>query len=387
MSDGFPDIPPGGCVNWTAFDVPTIWAMLAYEDGTLSVEQANAWNRTYDLLASHAKNLQALRDGLAERWPPERSEASAVFLEYLDELIGAVNPTSYASSSNAVVLSDLIDTLAAAKGELAPLHQQWQAGTGDPKLQAELNARAAKIMASTDVAVYQHGQRFVVPPEYEPPLGTVESTSPFSAGDTTVRPLRTMPTEGQPTALPSAARFAPGSPDSRDGGPALSWTANQPTPIGGPAEREPSPPVFADTPAGRVLSPGGVIGNLGGRPISSTPEADVIGDPRSNGGLKAPLGSRESAAINSQATEAEPTRNAHLNKSTQPGPKAAESRESWGGVGGMLGGGRAATRRNWTEGGDRYVDWPVSRGVVPVLLPPPDPQTHDPGPGVIGIDR
>jgi hypothetical protein len=35
---------------------------------------------------------------------------------------------------------------------------------------------------------------------------------------------------------------------------------------------------------------------------------------------------------------------------------------------------------------ESYVEWEVRKGVPPVIEPGPEPN-HDPGPGVIGIDR
>jgi hypothetical protein len=381
MSDGFPDIPPGGCVNWTAFDVPTIWAMLAYEDGTLSVEQANAWNRTYDLLASHAKNLQALRDGLAERWPPERSEASAVFLEYLDELIGAVNPTSYASSSNAVVLSDLIDTLAAAKGELAPLHQQWQAGTGDPKLQAELNARAAKIMASTDVAVYQHGQRFVVPPEYEPPAEAFYAASPITDGraDPSTTPTKAIGASSRQT-TPSQLRGIGSHPQmggdvSLAGGGAPAKTASPAT------SGAPRPPTFISTPSGRAMAPGGIIGTDPAR--ASYYRATPVEGTRQGGGARGTTSAADSSEIDSSRSRASTRGGSYPATSSEL--SSDESRGAPGLVGGI--GGRPRRREPIGDAGEAYFVWTSRKGVPAVLQAPEESNHHDPGPGVFGIDR
>jgi hypothetical protein len=46
--------------------------------------------------------------------------------------------------------------------------------------------------------------------------------------------------------------------------------------------------------------------------------------------------------------------------------------------------GTAGSRRRRQDGED---GWTVAAGVPGVLLPDPEPDEHDPGPGVIGIDR
>ncbi|MEN3304117.1 MAG: hypothetical protein V7603_319 [Micromonosporaceae bacterium] len=381
MSDGYPDIGPGGCGTWSSFDVPAIWSMLAYEDGVLSVEQATAWNRTYDLLASHAKNLQTLRDSLVERWPPEHNEASAVFLEYLDKLIGSVNPASYASSSNAVVLSDLVDTLAEAKGKVAPLHEQWEAaaasGTADPKLQGELNARAAEIMSSTDVAVYQHGQRFVVPPEYEPPTPQFESWTPFqvdptpssssgSAHYSAVRPL----SSGSGQVLRPRVKTPVGE------APILSNESRLPLPAAFQVH-PPVPPTFSDTPAGRVLAPGGIVGSLPRGDLAPRSKATT---PATRPGSRRAVGYSTSEAANRTAKNGSSV----AGMSTESGT-GANPRE--GSLGGLFGGAGSPRTQRRERQGEPYMDWPVPDGVPPVLESPPEPQRHEPGPGVIGIDR
>jgi hypothetical protein len=59
--------------------------------------------------------------------------------------------------------------------------------------------------------------------------------------------------------------------------------------------------------------------------------------------------------------------------------------------GAMLGGGLPAGRptdRRTRRTMPPDTEWPVRKGVPPVLEPPPEREiVHDPGPGVIGIDR
>jgi hypothetical protein len=383
VSDGFPDIGPGGCGTWSNFDVPTIWSMLAGETGTVSVEQATAWDRTYDLLASHAQNLQTLRDNLAERWPPEQNEASGVFLEYLDKLIGTVQPASYASSTNAVVLSDLVDTLSDARATVEPLHDQWQAAAADPRLQAELNTQAATIMSSTDVAVYQHGQRFVVPPEYEPPVDPIDSTRPFSTDNTSTPSSQVRPLTERSSSPPMRSA---GSTDSNGtDAPAIlssqAAAAQKSAPANFGVSRSSS---FASTPVGRVLAPGGVIG-IG--PVRSTVPAYPRFTRPDTGQIRP---QHPGSARTSNPTIEEPAANSHSPRSGIGLANAGvtSSGETNGAAGGLLGGvgGPRAQRRN-QEQGEPYFEWRVETGVPAVLEAPAEATRHDPGPGVFGIDR
>jgi len=56
-------------------------------------------------------------------------------------------------------------------------------------------------------------------------------------------------------------------------------------------------------------------------------------------------------------------------------------------LGGPMGAGVTGDRRGSGRSAPSYTEWEVPEGGPPVILPPPEPKDHDPGPGVIGIDR
>jgi hypothetical protein len=78
----------------------------------------------------------------------------------------------------------------------------------------------------------------------------------------------------------------------------------------------------------------------------------------------------------------------------RPGPSKAGAKSGFvAPPGGLIGGrpqgrgglaGAAASRRRRRDDED---GWAVASGVPGVLTPDPEPDQHDPGPGVIGIDR
>ena len=121
---------------------------------------------------------------------------------------------------------------------------------------------------------------------------------------------------------------------------------------------------MVDTPHGRVLRAGAVIGMP--PPSGSSPDGMAAPRPGPRPGGRSPSSSSSSAASGE--------------------PAGAGER----GPGGMLGGlGGAGMRSGQDRRGRRsepYVEWEVPKGVPPVLEPGPEP-THDPGPGAIGIDR
>jgi hypothetical protein len=72
------------------------------------------------------------------------------------------------------------------------------------------------------------------------------------------------------------------------------------------------------------------------------------------------------------------------------GGAAANANEAGHGVfgpGGIGGSGTGGASRRRRSQGVPYAEWVVPKGVPPVLQAPPEPAEHDPGPGVIGIDR
>lgn len=390
MADSQSNIGPGACYAWWNFDLPSMWAMLESEDVTRASEQAVAWNSTYDLLSGHATHLQSLRDTLAERWPPERSEASAIFLDYLDRLIESVHPASFASANNATALSDLIGTLTDAKARVRPLYEQWQAnansGKPDPKAQKMLNDQAASIMYQTDETVYQQGERFVVPPEYEPTSHEVESTTPFlpstAFGSTAV---------GGPasSAIPLTSVQAPdasAAPSPDTGAPILSGGVAAPPVQGVILPELPTPqPSSIETPAGAGLVPGLVIG-LG---MNNALDSFGVGGARFAGsGMSGSTSGLRSSSIGVAESRSLGTANGEsVQRSASTVPSGGEAARAPGGMGGMLGGTGSASRRRRLEGGEAYTEWPVAGGGPAVLRPPRESDDHDPGPGVIGIDR
>jgi hypothetical protein len=119
---------------------------------------------------------------------------------------------------------------------------------------------------------------------------------------------------------------------------------------------------MVDTPRGRVLRAGGVIG----MPAQSP------------GGLPEPAVGAVPGAGSSSGRTGAPTAPAE--------EKLPAEREMGGMVGGPGGMGARAGEGRGQRRSERYVEWETPRGVRPVIEPGPEP-VHDPGPGVIGIDR
>jgi hypothetical protein len=184
----------GWCTNWAAFDVPTLWKMLEHEGRDENYEQSGAWDRTYELLAYHMNQLQRCRDDLAAKWPPQRSPAAGVFLDYIDNLIGSMKQMSDDSLANGSALSGINSALVSVREQIRKLNDQWQhyqsreehpdkllglipLGADVPdNWRQKLKYEAARHMVDADTQVFQHTSKMVVPTPYQPPSGEISET-------------------------------------------------------------------------------------------------------------------------------------------------------------------------------------------------------------------
>ena len=394
------------CVNWTLYDVPAIWAMVGPEREWVSREQTGAWLRTAEMLDSHSSNLQTLRERVAQHWSPEGSQASQSLLVELDSLIDSTARASKVSRTNATALGLLVDALMEAKAGIEPLHQAWSsAGTN---VQREmLNQQARAVMSQADSRVIEHASLLAIPPEYVPPTidGPGPTLSPNTSGSTgtAIRPAEVPPLR-EPPPLPAGAASGPGSgaPPSAGaarpssplgpGGPSA-WAASPPVLAGGSPPSippsglrdlpvAPSPSQFAESPGGRVLPVGGVLGQPPATPTTIGPRSPLstaFGGEPEHAGASAPvegvIGAKPKAL------------------GTRTGQATAGAGEPMKG-GGMFGGGLGAggsrslgTRRRQYPADE---EWETPAGVQSVIKPPPppDPKTaFDPGPNVIGLNR
>jgi hypothetical protein len=373
----------GGCTGYGAFDVPALAGFLD-EDLAPSWAQVSAWYHVGELTRDHLKVLRQARETITRIWPPSANQAAAAYVAHLDALIASMENMNAAAEANGGALSGILTVLTDAKGKMDKLHEEWKqadsswlsvaAGVvvGVPAViatagadqrnadqRAKLNADAADLMRTTDRYAYEYLPKLVVVPRAQAPdiwwspsggPGPAPTRSGSGSGGVPLRrpsiPSPPPPALGASSSVPSLAASSPPAIVGDSGSGLL------PTPAGTSAAPADSVPgVWVQTPIGRALRSGAVLG---------TPEGEV-------------QGVRTSAGSSSKTTE-------YLKSSTGTGTPET----------GLWSGGLGATGRP----GDRQrrrvalsdTEWPVRRGVPPVLEPGPEPR-HDPGPGVIGIDR
>ncbi len=424
----------GWCVNWAAFDVPTLWNMLQHEGSTDAYQQVVTWQNTHDLLGYHMGELQTCRQELAAKWPPTRSPAAGVFLDYVDNLLGSMKQMSQDALANGEALSGVNQALVKARNEISTLHEQWQKyqhkEDNPPTIlglidlspdvpddwRKQLTEQAAKHMAESDKTVFENTSKMAVPVPFDPnptrsdeitPFGNEQSGSGSGSGGRIGGASGPGSSWATPPHIPPPPVSEPPPPGATIGsdattGPVLSGGAAPPgTVITPPPPPPPPPPPITPPPGGYPppvigplgpLGPGLTPGPVGGKGPTPRPVAGPGGAGRGPFGeavahgrsMVAPGGVIGGAAP--PAGRAAPT----------GGPRA---KPVGGVIGGQAGGaaqaggmhGAAARRRSGTGQDANHFDpddpWAVAEGGPSVLEPDTTPQRHEPGPGVIGIDR
>jgi hypothetical protein len=389
---------PGGRTDWEQYPVPDLAGFLA-DNLEPAWTHVRAWYGTANVAANHQQALQRVRDELAQVWPPERNQAAAVYLARLDSMIASLGDVHQTAGGTAVALSGVLSTLEDARRQVDQVHEQWKQaeasastlGVGEYETQGqpwqvELNQRAQRIMHETDAAVYAYQPRMQVPAAWDPTPVDPDSWEPArkpggspgsdssggSPGRGIVRPpsippvlpldrdVASSPTEENPRsagATPVLSGDRARGIEVRDASASPSRVSSFSGQVSPSFPGPVSPGSWmVDTPRGRVLRAGGVI------------EPSGVGyDERG-----------ENISPRSAYSSASPA-------------KASESPEvSDRGAGGLVGGpgalGMGSNRSSRQRASEKYTEWAVRKGVSPVIEPGPEP-THDPGPGVIGIDR
>jgi hypothetical protein len=268
-----------------------------------------------------------------------------------------------------------------------------------PNWRTRLEQQARTIMAHTDTTVGTEATRIQTPPKYA--FGVkVDLQGPAPGGDvhgngSASRSGGSRATFGRADWTPPANVAVPplisgsGSGGGGEGvDPTLSGGASpgtsakdeprSPSGIGGVASGGSTSGSFVTTPYGPVLAPGGTIG-----PRASTPAAQT----RS----RTPTGHTSTSQVGPTGAG---TASGTVSRAGTPGamPMAPMVPPMGGRAGAGTSGRSLAGRPGHGRRGNRSHTnpddpWAVAEGGPAVLEPLPEPTEHDPGPGVIGIDR
>jgi len=386
-------------------------------------DEVAAWRMAYDLAEDQRRTLVLYREALALAW---QGEAADVFLAEMDRQIVSLNQSAEAASANERQASVAAYSLQDTQRQLDELNRQWEASvSAAPDLAAQVLAGSQRtqivkqaqqvLMAHADTVV-DAGQKLTPPIRYQVPAAWSPAggdDGPPTGRDPGAEPLRRWVPD-----LPHGALATPAAAQ------ALAVLAGGVAPTPGPvdatlpttADLGGAPrglgALFVDTPAGRALRHGAVIGLPppepptkptvpGQRPGSGVvdPVRGAGGSPLPGAGFGAPIGGvprpqqpqmykgmrvappgglvgpRPAAAAG--GGEVHTTANGSTFTVSNNGNAAGVTKAPTTPVGW----GKKLQRK---RGPDDF--WSVAEGVPPVIYPPPEPY-HDPGPGVFGIDR
>lgn len=361
--------------------LPQLWEMVAADDAANTHLHLATLRRQQTALETQRDQLRTLRDHLTEGWPPTKSQAATAFADMVNDMIDAMTGAARGAGEVRAALTHIVNVIQESRSTLAALVAEYDKAskTPDPRIgqhaKLQLDQRARDALISADGTVLKALGLLDVPlPQYarfstqrvlpasapaSAPGGAPGGTRPGgtgSGGSGGAPPVTTT------LAALSAPRFDPPVPATDDDD--LTLASQQASGVSG--DSAPMSSVPAQTRGGEPLTYP-VIGIPGGqRAATSRPGgAPMIGG-------SAPAGSSQSGGT-AAAMRGQTATNAPLGRLAGG---AAHRDQPADGLSARRRGARADTDSAWS----------VPEGVRPVLEAEP-PTAHDPGPGVLGIDR
>ncbi|GAA4246493.1 hypothetical protein [Dactylosporangium darangshiense] len=395
--------------------LPKLWDMVASEDPEAGFIHVNALNRLRVALEQQRDNLRAQRDRLIDGWPPARSQAAAAFVGRINAMIDTLTLAADAAGRVCVGVDEVFAAIRDARRQIEPLmaaysHRGRGADMVAPSANdAQLNERGRAVLVAADAKVAKASEK----------INT--GLPPYSRYADDGQTIDRQPTDGVDGGAGSSAgsRASNGSSQSELLRPPIFDAPPVSGPIdGGLADSDPGSTGGNDVVLTGDLGerPGGAVGAI----VGATPPGSVgvIGGdfgagpsrPTAGSGVGSSLGPGvigPGGVIGAPGTYAQaggrfttvPTTGAGSRAGSAPAARRATagrpaaSSESAGSRGSSspAGGYRDRSFEVYAERRrSRRVDddglWAVDEGVPPVLDAPAAGR-HDPGPGVLGIDR
>jgi hypothetical protein len=412
--------------DWGQYGLADIWNMVKGDDFTQNYNHVKAWQKMEALCAHQADSLRKAAAAIAERWPPQHSAAAGAFANRLESLAQVFATASKAASTNGWTLHDVSVGLSDTHSKLMDLRNAWgwyerqeseraritkQAlgplGNfdqqtllmmsnfdpvkslvnlqGAPQIRSgwrqDLDKQARDLMTAADRELLEartkvtqvptaYGDIGVYPWPPSPVGGGGGGGGAGFSGGGALTSVHYNPPPGQPGSSPWEDGETPPAWDPiLDGGtPPGGGPIPGPVPgqfPGGPGYSGGGPTPWVTTPIGPALAPGAVIGADRGPAGGARAASSMVPMAGTGGRAGAAGGAAKGGYVN------------------PPGGMIG-GRPQAGKGGGASPVGAPGSRRRRRDDDD---GWAVTAGVPGVLLPDPEPDEHDPGPGVIGIDR
>ena len=347
--------------DYRRWRLPQLWQMLAADHPADAHLHLATLLRQQTALETQRDRLRTLRDQLAEGWPPGRSEAAMAFIQQINDMIDAIALTARGAGELRANLVHVTDAIAHARAEMEPLAADYEraSAAADPRVTANaqrlLDDRARRILVTADATVAEALGKLNVPlPSYSRfSWDRREETSSTTPATTSSGGVIARGGSSVRTVLPSP-RFDPPAPMielDRTGRTGLEQDG------------------FGLTGLPRAVDPGGAAPGVHANGVQPGGRSAAA-----SGGLvlhgPAGLGEDPASAV-SRTVPAHSTGRPFIG--SPPAGRLNPAAEG-------------ARRRAPHEA--QAETWSVREGVAPVITPPAAAhRDHDPGPGVLGIDR
>jgi hypothetical protein len=386
-------------VDWARYNLPAIWSLISDVDVCTGSDRVLAWDGLATTMRDQHQRLLTAADGLAAVWPPEKNDSARFFLQQVSGLADSMQETLQKAEDTRAGLQGVIEAFSTAQTKVRDLASGRQGVSNDwmPRFidhaEDKYDEHAQAAMREAESAIQDHGSQIQAPSLFQmgeqidggghhltDGSGQTAGSSPSESGRRGLRATpRPVPVHSDPSGVfpDSPANFgsdAAGSGSSD--GPVLSGVTPTIPGSGG----LPGAPIGGGPGAGLGLPPNGSLGG-GTAPLGVLPfgtgDGFVGGLPgRAGSGARRPVSVRRAMPSGAVIGEVDRSGGATRGAASSVMPMGAS-------------GGRGADRRNkdGAVGGQADHQWETHHGVAPVIGPATAEARHDPGPGVIGLDR
>jgi len=210
----------GGGTDWASMTVEQMQALIRNPETDKYYALLTGWSQSYQLIIDHMSQVQGYRNSLAEVWPPEKSAASAAYLDRLDDLINSLDETYEAAMANHDAFASATLSISLAQHDMQKIYDEHQANSqllvdynakqqqkqssstpmpspspsGEeppvaPGRQEELRQQAIKLMSSVSSDLVQSQVRIVRPTPYVPKITVNDQTTPNEGSTYTAPPI------------------------------------------------------------------------------------------------------------------------------------------------------------------------------------------------------
>jgi hypothetical protein len=276
-----------GGTDWMSKDVIQMWQTIENQDTTAHYEMLTGWQRSYELTLEHLGQVQNYRDNLIAAWPPEKSPASAAYVQRLDELIASLQATYDSAVANHSAFASATLALSLSRNDVKKIYDEYTANQtkledfkNRPKpvtkyvapqkppvadsRQEELNNQARSIMYGLSSEIIQATAQISKPPVYDPKR--IRESNDKDNGGTTYFP----------PPIPPVGTYESGSSTSHSGSSGLQNSAAT------------SGSNSANVPPNAVRQPGLILGGAQPTPIAPPPSTGLGPVLPTGGGVQPP---------------------------------------------------------------------------------------------------